>query len=333
MKTYQTARREQRLVETFRELLPKELSPAPLVYDEGGYVGRWIRNVHPPSTVWNRWSIGDSVGVPEPPNASFETAVIRLPHSRDSLSYALNMIAGRLVPGGQLWICGANDEGIKSTAKRMGPLFSTIQTAGVKNHCRLLSGRRTEAPARSKIDHWWTHQTLNLRHETVDWYSLPGVFSRGRLDPATALLLDHLPQLKPKSRILDFGCGTGIIAWACQRLEKTIQVSASDADSLALKSTARNLDQVRLIQSDGWRSIPREEFDLIISNPPIHKGKSEDHSVLDQLIDGARKRLSKDGQLVIVGQGRLGLKHRMKAAFEGASCTARTNRFQIWSSR
>ncbi|MBV69823.1 MAG: hypothetical protein CMH52_00610 [Myxococcales bacterium] len=333
MKKHQTGRREQRLVDTLKALLPMELSPATLVYDEGGYVGRWLGHVHPSSTVWNRWNIADSAGKTEPPNTPVQMAVIRLPHSKDALSYALNMIAGRLVPGGKLWICGSNDEGIKSTAKRLEPLFEKIETVGVKNHCRLLIGRRTDASARCRIDDWWIHRTLVLEQESVDWYALPGVFAQGRLDPATALLLNHLPPLKPNSRILDFACGTGIISWACQRRDNTLSISASDADSLALKAAQRNVGHVRLIQSDGWRAFGNEQFDMIISNPPIHSGKSEDHSVLDQLIDGARKRLSSGGQLILVGQGRLGLEARMKAGFAGARCMAKNTRFQVWSSR
>ena len=43
--------------------------------------------------------------------------------------------------------------------------------------------------------------------------SLPGVFSHGRLDRGTALLLEHLDKL-PSGHLLDFGCGAGVLGAA-----------------------------------------------------------------------------------------------------------------------
>ncbi len=333
MRKHQTRRRQQRLVDTLDSLLPAKLDPSILVYDETGDVARWIREAHPSATIWNRWSVGAVRGQTGPPSTKYQTAIMRLPHSKDAFTFALHMMAGRLAPGAQIWICGANDEGIKSTTKRMAPLFDEPETVGVKNHCRLLRGRRSDSVALDQVDDWWAHRPLTIGGESLDWYSLPGVFAQGRLDPATALLLDHLPELHPGMDVLDFACGTGIIAWSCLKRQNEISMTVSDADSLAITSAGRNLGNVRLVQSDGWHSFGHQTFDLIISNPPIHRGKSEDHSILDKLIEGAKIRLNKGGQLLIVGQGRLQLESRLKAMYRKPSCIAKTTRFQIWSSR
>ena len=41
---------------------------------------------------------------------------------------------------------------------------------------------------------------------------MPGVFAKGHLDEATALLLRVFPELQSPARALDFACGTGPIA-------------------------------------------------------------------------------------------------------------------------
>jgi 16S rRNA (guanine1207-N2)-methyltransferase len=46
--------------------------------------------------------------------------------------------------------------------------------------------------------------------------SLPGVFSHGRLDRGTELLLEHLDKL-PSGHLLDFGCGAGVLGAAVKR--------------------------------------------------------------------------------------------------------------------
>ena len=55
---------------------------------------------------------------------------------------------------------------------------------------------------------WKTYQHSTLEDLTI--YSLPGVFSAAELDTGTGLLLSTIDN-KIKGKVLDLGCGAGVI--------------------------------------------------------------------------------------------------------------------------
>lgn len=76
------------------------------------------------------------------------------------------------------------------------------------------------------------------------------------------------------SKILDLCTGSGCIAVACAEIFPEVEITASDISSDALDVAKMNIekyhleDQIMLIQSDVFESIPQQKFDIIISNPP-----------------------------------------------------------------
>ncbi len=80
---------------------------------------------------------------------------------------------------------------------------------------------------------------------------------------------------QPVARGLDFGTGSGCIAIALAINSPRSEVYAVDVSPEALETANRNAarhgvtDRIRLLQSDGFTSLPGDlKFDLIISNPP-----------------------------------------------------------------
>jgi len=282
---------------------------------------------------WNRWSKGSERGVPSPPTENYAGALLRIPKEKQALEFALHLIAGRLKTGQPLWLYGGNKEGIKSAKKALSPLYEAIESVGAKNHCRVWSGVRSEHQPKGDLADWWQRSEINLDGTPCAWSSLPGVFARGRLDPATALLIEALPTQNEKVSILDFGCGPGAISRALQNRYPRADLHLLDADAIALVCARVNVPSVHYYESDGWAHAPSGPFDLIVSNPPIHAGKVEDHRMLDTLITESPKYLMPGGQLILVGQGRLRLEARMKQVFRKPVMLNRNSRFQVWSSR
>lgn len=108
-----------------------------------------------------------------------------------------------------------------------------------------------------------------------------GVFSAGRLDPGTAVLLrkGDLPGAATGGTFLDLGCGYGPIACVLASEAPAATVWAVDVNSRARDLTTENAaalglaGRVRVAAPD---AVPGElVFDQIWSNPPTHVGKAE----------------------------------------------------------
>jgi len=110
-----------------------------------------------------------------------------------------------------------------------------------------------------------------------------GVFSPGRLDPGTRLLLDESPAPPPSGDLLDLGCGYGPIACVLAARSPGATVWAVDVNERALElcvrnATAAGLPNVRCVTPDD-PSVPGRMAG-IWSNPPVRIGKAALHELL-----------------------------------------------------
>jgi 16S rRNA (guanine1207-N2)-methyltransferase len=110
-----------------------------------------------------------------------------------------------------------------------------------------------------------------------------GMFSPGRLDPGTRLLLTEGPPPPLSGDILDLGCGYGPIACTLAARAPGATVWAVDVNERALALCAANaasagLPNVRCVPPDS-AEIPAE-LAGIWSNPPVRIGKGPLHAML-----------------------------------------------------
>ena len=132
-----------------------------------------------------------------------------------------------------------------------------------------------------------------------------GVFSPGRLDPGTRLLLEESPVPPASGDLLDLGCGYGPIACALAARAPEASVWAVDVNERALELCARNaraagLANVRCV-TPGDASLPAR-FPAIWSNPPVRIGKDALHALLGHWL----ARLTPDGSAYLVVGRNLG---------------------------
>jgi len=132
-----------------------------------------------------------------------------------------------------------------------------------------------------------------------------GVFSAGKIDTGTQVLLDVATNPGKRTRqILDVGCGYGPIACVAATRAPNAKVWATDVNSRARDLCAANAERLGLnVSVAAPEDVPEDlRFDLILSNPPIRIGKKNLHALLEMWLD----RLTPDGRAEMVVQKHLG---------------------------
>ncbi len=290
--------------------------------EAGVDVVRWDRILRPDVRV-SAW----------PPEGSFALAALRLPKAKDEVEMLVHAAVSRLEPGGALLVYGAGDEGIRSADARIEPLCGPVHTVMNKNRCRVLRAERPEKPVglRAGLEAWRETWTLDVEGLRAEWVSYPGVFAHGRLDPGTAMLLEVVGYPPPGSRVLDFGCGSGVVGGVLRGREPTVEVDLLDVDAVALEAARENVPEGRTILSDGLEGAEDGFYDRIVTNPPYHRSKAWTMEVVGALIGGAPARLTPDGALTMVVQRRLPVREPMEEAFGEVEILSQDGTYRVWS--
>ncbi|MGE1156676.1 methyltransferase [Pseudomonas kitaguniensis] len=234
------------------------------------------------------------------PERAFDAVVIFLPKSKDLTDYLLNALAARL-PGAELYLVGEKKSGIESAAKQMSP-FGKPRKLDNARHCQLWQITVANAPQAVELESLAQVFEVPLADGPLKVVSLPGVFSHGRLDRGTALLLEHLDKL-PSGHLLDFGCGAGVLGAAVKRRYPHNTVTMLDVDAFAAASSrltlAANGLEAEVLTGDGIDAAPMG-LNAILSNPPFHVGVHTDYLATENLLRKASKHLAKGGELRLV---------------------------------
>lgn len=116
------------------------------------------------------------------------------------------------------------------------------------------------------------------------------LFSSFQVDEGSDLLLRTLDVPQPPTRILDLGCGVGVLGITLAKRWPMAQVVMTDVNLLALRYARANCElnhatNTHVLGSVGVESVPAGLYDLIVSNIPAKIGDAaiEREFILDPL--------------------------------------------------
>jgi len=314
----------------FLSALPADASGPILFVDESGPGA--ARGIDVQVEHWRREAHFDTPGAVVPPEGPFGIVCIRIPRSREALTYAVRQSASRLRPGGFVVVYGANDEGVGSAGSSLDEVgVQEVVTWASGKRCRVLGGRLPEPPVSQDPDSVRLGYTLQLPGlEPRPWVSWPGVFASERLDAGTRLLLESLPVLDPADTVLDWGAGSGEIG-AFVKARDGVQVTLLERDALAAEAARINVPDARVLAGDGWGALPPDaRFSHILANPPYHVGKAESIEPVLDFLQGVPEHLLPGGELRFVVQRRLRIQPVLEAAFKVVESVADDGPFRVW---
>ena len=299
-----------------------------------GLTGLGIEIAH-----WNRRLVGPPASdrrsrkaAPWPPAGPFEVVLLRLPRAKDEQEMAAHACLSVLAPDGQLVVYGGNAEGIRSAASMLDALCGAVATLAKRGHGRVLAVARPAKSdrLRSSLSAWRSTASLEIGGQRRPWISYPGVFAAGRVDEGTALLIGALPPFGAGARVLDYGCGSGLVGAAVLHQSCATRLDALDSDSVALEAARQNLPSAHCVLGTSLGEVGATRYDAILSNPPLHQGMVEDHTLLQHLIAAAPAHLRAGGLLQIVVQRRVPLERWLAQHFAKVAISAETGRYRVW---
>ena len=255
------------------------------------------------------------------------------PKAKAEAEFLLAMLMAQLGPETEIVVVGENRSGIKSIEK-MFKAYGPITKYDSARRCSFYWGQCTQAPDSFNLDDWYKTYQVSYKESTLTIKSLPGVFSHGEFDIGSKLLLDTLPELKGK--VLDFGCGAGVIGSVMALLNPTIELEMCDISALAVASSqatlAANGLTGRVFASDVY-SDTSKDYDYIISNPPFHAGLDTSYSATETLLAKAPQYQNNQGQLFIVANSFLKYQPIIEQAFSNCETLNKTNKFAIYHAK
>jgi len=153
-----------------------------------------------------------------------------------------------------------------------------------------------------------------VRGHTLTVIGQPAVWSWERLDPGTAALLE-VAQIGPADRVLDLGCGTGVIGAAAalealqgEALLVDCNVAAVACAQATLAANGIANAQVRL--ADGCAGLTPAPFDCVLCHLP------RERAVQEELLRGAAAVLRPGGVLYFVAHRQAGVRSIIEWARE-----------------
>ena len=263
-------------------------------------------------------------GVPDIAAMSGRKVILLWPKAK-AAGQALVSMLGHVTDS--CYIVAANDAGGKSIGNAVKPFAESSTKIDSARHCSLWNvqlSKTDQAPN-------WLRYASSFKAGDLSFMTLPGVFGHGKLDRGTALLLEHVPA-PAHGKLLDLGCGSGVIGLTMEARCNALDVTLTDVDAMALRSTELNSARLALetsiAASDGLKSV-EGRFDYIFSNPPFHQGKRTDYEFAARLFQDAKRHLNRGGQLWIVANRHLAYEEWATEAFQNAEVMVQAEGFKL----
>ncbi len=257
---------------------------------------------------------------PFPPPGRHDVILLKGARDRERGRMQLDWSAASLTSDGVLLLAGEKKGGIEGYRRFLGRRFARVESVS-RRHCRVwrCSGPRGDGLPDTNPQPAYEVPGLGAIR------SLPGVFAWRTLDRGTEALLGILPDRWDGKRILDLGCGSGVLALHGASKGARV-VTALDSSALALTSaraTLADFSKVKVLAAEAGDEL-NGVYDAVLCNPPLHRGARRALSLTRRFIETAADALRDEGELWIVLRKELPVEELLQGCFRDSEYLHRT---------
>ncbi|WOH37152.1 methyltransferase [Thalassotalea fonticola] len=260
-----------------------------------------------------------------------DLVIIYFPKSKKEYQFLLAMLAPTLAENAVILVVGENKGGVKSAIKLSSDYSLNANKIDSARHCIIFEIIFNNHAPEFNLEAWYDKFSLTIDNTEIQVASLPGVFSSGEVDNGTRLLLENLPS-NISGKVLDFGCGAGIIGGFVKKTFPNTEVEMLDVNALAIASTNKTLQlnklSAKVYPSNGLSNVSGK-YNAVLSNPPFHQGIKTNYQATEQFLKNIKMHLLKNATLTIVANNFLKYAPIIKAEINQPEILANKKGFAI----
>lgn len=269
---------------------------------------------------------------------NYNEIIFRIAKEKAINLHVISHACNKLNDQGMLTLFGAKTEGIKRYSKLIKEdLHANISVQKFKNQFQQLSITQPKHKGLSWLDQPY-HANHNLTINGLSFTSKYGVFGWDKIDKGSDMLMQAFTQhcqenteTDKNASILDLGCGYGYLSMIAKELG-FIHIDATDNNAAAIEAAKENFKQHvikgEVIEDNCGQSIAKQ-YDIILCNPPFHKGFSHHKNISLQFIENMYRLLKPKGQAFIVSNQFIGIETLCQGLFSGFTLLKQENGFKV----
>ncbi|MFD7696160.1 methyltransferase [Streptomyces sp. NPDC059805] len=273
----------------------------------------------------------------DPPPDRVDVLLVRVPKSLALLEDQLLRLAPAVHEGTVVVGTGMVREIHTSTLELFERILGPTRTSLAKRKARLIFCT-PEPSAERSANPWPYTYTLPDGVGTASGSTVvnhAGVFCADRLDIGTRFFLAHLPGGRGPRRVVDLGCGNGVVGTAVALANPEAEVLFVDESFQAVASAEATFKangvpgHAEFRVGDGMAGVPDGSVDLVLNNPPFHSHQATTDATAWRMFTGARRALRPGGELWVVGNRHLGYHVKLRRLFGNSEVVASDPKFVV----
>ncbi|MEU9166524.1 methyltransferase [Streptomyces sp. NPDC048420] len=273
----------------------------------------------------------------DPPPGRIDVLLVRVPKSLALLEDQLLRLAPAVHEGTVVVGTGMVKEIHTSTLQLFERILGPTRTSLAEKKARLIFCT-PESSLERPANPWPYGYTLPDGVGTVSGRAVvnhAGVFCADRLDIGTRFFLQHLPDSRGIQRVVDLGCGNGVVGTAVALANPEAEVLFVDESFQAVASAEGTYrangvpGHAEFRVGDGLAGVPEGSVDIVLNNPPFHSHQATTDATAWRMFTGARRTLRPGGELWVVGNRHLGYHVKLRKLFGNSQLVASDPKFVV----
>ena len=263
--------------------------------------------------------------------AGVDLVWLRLPKALGALQEYAELVAAHAQPHVRL-LAGAREKHLNRTMNDvLAQHFLEVSASLGRQKSRALVASGSIPGPLS----WPRHRRAAIAGHLIDLHWHGATFAAGRVDAGTLLLVNYLGSIADADRYLDLGCGSGVLATLLAREHPDSEVFAVDASWAAVDATRRTAAGTAVVPR--WASdladLTDDSVDVIVCNPPFHRGTAKDSGPAWQMFAEAARVLGDGGEFWCVFNSHLPWRERLSRLIGPTSQIAQNRHYTLTRSR